>query len=79
MAARRLDDDPEKYSADQLAAEYGLRVLDPDGWRNARVWWDEPITHREFLTYAMNSTIEIVDFKKYKTAFFTPPIARGEL
>ena len=42
---------------DQWCAEYGYKVLDPDGWRNENASWDEPIDRETFLRRLMVCTI----------------------
>lgn len=37
--------------------KYGYRIVDPDGWRNARKPWDEPVTWAEFEQLARGCTV----------------------
>jgi hypothetical protein len=57
------------YPADLLCEEYGIKVVDPEGWTNRSVPWSEPITRYEFLCYASESAVEVCDQSRYK-AFF---------
>lgn len=47
--------------------EAGIKVLDPDGWREAGVVWETPITRKRFDALVIPSTI--------KPASALPPVA----
>lgn len=49
---------------------YGVRVLDPDGWRSTTAMsWDYPIGVIEWEMRLGRSTIKIVDHEKYRKAW----------
>lgn len=47
---------PEELPADEWCSITGIRILDPDGWREDNLPWDAPITEGEFIRRAMVST-----------------------
>lgn len=50
---------PEKRTPEEWCEAYGLRVLDPDGWRApGDPGWFEPITLVEFHERALVSTTD---------------------
>lgn len=52
MEETRLPEDWEE--------QYGARIVDPDGWRNAGKPWNEPVTWAEFEELASCCTIELL-------------------
>lgn len=48
---------PGELPADEWCDITGIRVLDPDGWRDDNLPWDAPITEGEFIRRAMRSTV----------------------
>ena len=47
-----------KKKPSDWATELGVTILDPDGWRQERVSFEEPCTKEEFDRRMMVSTIE---------------------
>lgn len=44
-------------SPEEWEKELGIKVADPDGWRNAGVPWTRRLTREEFNRLCANSTI----------------------
>lgn len=61
-----MDEDDYLFSDADLAHpevwadKHRIQVLDPDGWRNAGVDWNEEITELEFLTLLNGSTVQLM-------------------
>lgn len=50
---------------DFWSAMYGVRILDPDGWRRDGKDFDEPLTFDEWRDRMLESTVaSTVDFRK---------------
>lgn len=47
-----------KKTADEWCKVHHVKVLDPDGWRNARRSWYDLLTEIEFRTFLAASTVE---------------------
>lgn len=54
---------PEAWSAD-----FGVEILDPDGWRDGTRSWYAPITRDEFIERLMVSTIKVLDMDLFREA-----------
>lgn len=46
-----------KRTPDDWSIDYGVTILDPDGWRRDGQPWDEPITESDFFARMVQSTI----------------------
>mgnify|MGYP003651607146 CR=1 FL=1 len=60
---------PSQYWADILKNEYGITILDEDGWDrkgdNFKASWSEPISKEEFDKRLMTSTLYGGDWNRY--------------
>lgn len=49
-----------KRPAEEWQGRLGYEVLDADGWRNAGVHWETPITRNQYEHLAIDSTVRLV-------------------
>lgn len=45
---------------------FGVEMIDPDGWRDAGISYDFPLTAREFFMFFNESTARIADLKLWQ-------------
>jgi hypothetical protein len=57
-----------KKTPEEWSAEKGIRIIDPDGWRNKGDFtWNEPIDEKEFMFLAMMSTCDWSEWKRHNS------------
>jgi hypothetical protein len=47
-------------TADEWSEQYVVKIIDPDGWRNAGIDWDAHITEDQFIKLMTDSTIQLM-------------------
>lgn len=61
VPAPELAPGPIKRTPEEWCAQYGVDIIDPDGWRSKDApAWDEPITLADFYDRAIRCTIRSV-------------------
>lgn len=65
-AEKEKDQDEQKAELkkpEEWEKEVDYKIMDPDGWRNENIPWDQPITKEKFESLAMQSTIKLAGSK----------------
>lgn len=56
---------PVRMHPQQWCHKFGVEVIDPDGWRTAKMDYHTPITQDQFVSLFCRSTTGFVDRQKY--------------